>query len=145
MTDQGNVSSHSQFDPHTTSNPIMELKIQTQQTRITDSYTESELALFQTRYENGYDLLHDDRYNTWVQEAHPDKTVIAQARQATTSLIVRFVSTTREQEVKLPAIPEASKIRQTPKSKVLTSEENLAELQKKIHKKEKGTREKQQR
>ena len=60
MTDQGNVSSHSQVDPHTTSHPIMELKSQTQQTRITDSYTESKLALFQTRYENGY----DDRYNT---------------------------------------------------------------------------------
>ena len=40
-------------------------------------------------------------------------------------------------------MPEASKIRQIPKSKVLISEENLTELQKKIQKKE--TREKQRR
>jgi len=30
------------------------------------------LKLFQRRYENGYNLNHDKRYNAWVHVAHPE-------------------------------------------------------------------------
>ena len=30
-------------------------------------FTEEELILFKQRYDNGYDLLHDERYNLWVK------------------------------------------------------------------------------
>ena len=30
-----------------------------------------EILRFQKRYENGYDLLHDVRYNYWKKKYHP--------------------------------------------------------------------------
>lgn len=30
-------------------------------------FTEKELQLFETRFENGYDLTTDDRYNAWLK------------------------------------------------------------------------------
>lgn len=35
-----------------------------------DIFTEEELMLFNKRYENGYDLRTDSRYNLWLQIAH---------------------------------------------------------------------------
>jgi len=34
-------------------------------------FSEEEEAKFATRFENGYDLLHDKRYNQWLSECHP--------------------------------------------------------------------------
>ena len=34
-------------------------------------FSEEEEAKFATRFENGYDLLHDKRYNQWLSERHP--------------------------------------------------------------------------
>ena len=50
-------------------------------------YTESELALFQTRYENGYNLSHDKRYNSWLRENHPQVTILAQPQTAASQLL----------------------------------------------------------
>ena len=36
------------------------------------SFTEEENSRFQLRWENGYDLKHDQRYNDWVKIHHPD-------------------------------------------------------------------------
>ena len=40
-----------------------------------DSFTEEEITLFQTRYENGYDISGDDRYRQWLCKSHPDATL----------------------------------------------------------------------
>ena len=36
-----------------------------------DSFSPEEIHIFNRRYENGYDLMHDSRYNRWLQEFHP--------------------------------------------------------------------------
>ena len=36
-----------------------------------DSFSPEEIHIFNRRYENGYDLTHDSRYNRWLQEFHP--------------------------------------------------------------------------
>lgn len=36
-------------------------------------FSEQEIALFTRRWENGYDLTIDERYNTWLSMNHPDK------------------------------------------------------------------------
>ena len=33
-------------------------------------FTEAEEILFQKRFEEGYDLTNDDRYNTWLKLQH---------------------------------------------------------------------------
>ncbi len=35
-------------------------------------FTEGEIKLFERRYENGYDLEGDDRYNYWLKCYHPE-------------------------------------------------------------------------
>lgn len=35
------------------------------------NFTEEEEELFQRRYENGYDLKHDEHYNEWISLNHP--------------------------------------------------------------------------
>ena len=44
---------------------------------ISEPYTEKESELFQNQYENGYDLLHDDRYKRctqmWQLSPNPQK------------------------------------------------------------------------
>ena len=34
-------------------------------------FTEEEIKLFETRFENGYDLTTDERYNAWLRAKHP--------------------------------------------------------------------------
>ena len=34
-------------------------------------FSEEELVIFCTRYENGYDISTDDRYNQWIAIYHP--------------------------------------------------------------------------
>ncbi len=41
-------------------------------TSLSKSFTEEECLRFKTRWENGYDLEHDQRYNDWVRIHHPD-------------------------------------------------------------------------
>ena len=115
---------------------------------ISEPYTEKKLELFQKRYENGYDLLHDDRYNAWVHEMHSNVSIIVQLSKAThkttTPLKARFVYRTYEQEEKPPTIPEGPQMTgRTPQSKVLTSEENIKQMEYKARRKEEETRRKQ--
>ena len=37
------------------------------------SISGEEIAKFETRFENGYDLQHDERYNFWLRTYHPDE------------------------------------------------------------------------
>ena len=37
-----------------------------------DDFTMEEIELFQTRYENGYDISTDSRYNDWLAKYHPE-------------------------------------------------------------------------
>lgn len=36
------------------------------------AFSEEEELLFQRRFENGYDLKHDSRYNRWIEIYHPE-------------------------------------------------------------------------
>ena len=36
------------------------------------SFTEDQVTLFQKRYDNGYNLYHDDIYVAWLQQEHPE-------------------------------------------------------------------------
>lgn len=36
------------------------------------NFTEQEMKKFTTRYENGYDLKSDERYNLWLKVYHPE-------------------------------------------------------------------------
>lgn len=38
----------------------------------TQSFTEEQLALFEHRYENGYNLYIDEDYVSWLQHNHPE-------------------------------------------------------------------------
>ena len=40
-----------------------------------EGFTEREIALFETRYENGYDVIGDDRYSQWLSTTHPEAAV----------------------------------------------------------------------
>ena len=35
-------------------------------------FTEEDVCLFRNRFENGYDLYHDNRYVDWLRQEHPD-------------------------------------------------------------------------
>jgi hypothetical protein len=113
-----------------------------QATSISIPYTKNELDLFQKRYMEGYDLQRDHRYNAWIQETYPDVAIIAQSQKGipsktTTPLKLRFVYKARNQEPKLPAIPEAPlQNAKTPQSKILTSEESVRQMESKAKRKE---------
>ena len=40
----------------------------------TPDFSEEEEVRFAIRYENGYDLKHDDQYNQWLTHHHPECT-----------------------------------------------------------------------
>jgi len=42
-----------------------------QQTHRSPRFTDEEMVRFQQRFEEGYDLVHDEAYNQWVQLYHP--------------------------------------------------------------------------
>lgn len=35
-------------------------------------FSKQEISKFATRYDNGYDLTSDERYNAWLKEYHPE-------------------------------------------------------------------------
>ena len=43
--------------------------------------TTDQLALFEQQYDNGYNLLHDEMYYSWVQENHPESAIIDQPQK----------------------------------------------------------------
>ena len=36
------------------------------------TFTEEDICLFLNRFENGYDLYHDNMYVNWLRQEHPD-------------------------------------------------------------------------
>ena len=40
----------------------------------TPDFSEEEVVRFAIRYENGYDIKHDDRYSQWLIHRHPECT-----------------------------------------------------------------------
>lgn len=85
------------------------------------SFTEEEITLFERRYENGYDVVGDDRYRQWLCKSHPD-----------TTLSMPFMSTSVQKYLRCPPLP--SRIpSQKPKScgRVLTSAENMKIIEEK--------------
>ena len=55
-----------------------------QDTLTRTDFTESEDRLFKERFENGYDLTSDSRYNAWVELNHPQSAVLSK-RQVDTN------------------------------------------------------------
>ena len=41
-------------------------------------FSEAELKRFSIRYENGYDIKLDERYNTWLRRYHPKEKLTGQ-------------------------------------------------------------------
>ena len=89
-----------------------------------EDFSEEELARFETRYENGYDLRDDPRYNSWLRRCHPESAVWMQP--------LSYGSTAVSQYLHCPSPPSQIPTYK-PKScgRVLTSSENLALLEEK--------------
>ena len=104
----------------------------------TAEFTEEEIALFETRYENGYDVTEDARYNKWLSKFHPESAVRIASLQYGSTAVSSFLS--------YPSPP--SRLPQfKPKlcGRVLTSSENLSMLVEKEKKKEEKERAKKER
>lgn len=90
-----------------------------------EGFTEDECVQFQRRYDNGYDLVTDSRYNLWLKKYHPNaasRRVWMQPVQCTAvSKFLRYHSPPSH-------IPGSSP---KPCGRVLTSTENLAVIWKK--------------
>ena len=97
-------------------------------------FTEEETSLFEKRFENGYDLTHDTRYNLWLCQYHPESTV--QKLPYSGSAVSTFLN--------YPSPPDRSKTFE-PKScgRVLTSAENLEIMNEKEREKERKKEEKE--
>ena len=98
-------------------------------------FTEEEITLFEKRFENGYNLTIDARYNTWLREFHQESAhhVHMQPMQQGCNMVSKFLQCPPPPS-KLPTLK--------PKScgRVLTSSEHLALVEQK--EKEKMEREK---
>ena len=110
-------------------------------------FTEKELLRFQRRYEEGYDLTTDTKYNKWLEMYHSGSKDSAQISSheeddsirvlTPTTILGRVIS--EQQTVKIPATePKIS-------ARVLTSEENRRMLMEKEEKKRQEAEEKAQR
>ncbi len=111
------------------------------------TFSEKELARFQHRYDEGYDLTHNVRYNLWVEMYHPESQSPVQdpteelcfsddrsspssamyvppAQQAALkhSTVLSKMLTSQQQVIKIPKVPSKTSAR------VLTSTENLMNI-----------------
>ena len=121
---------HSSVQGHTSTLDLDSSFVDSPAANHDDSFTEEEITLFQTRYENGYDISGDDRYRQWLCKSHPDAT-----------LSMSFRSTSVRKHLSCPSPP--SRIPSVkPKScgRVLTSVENIKIIEEKERVK-KGTEE----
>lgn len=101
-----------------------------------DELTEEEISLFERRFENGYDLIDDTRYNRWLSCYHPE--LVLQQLPYGSSAVSSFLSYPSP-----PARAETFK----PKAcgRVLTSSENLVIVKEKERQKEERERKKEER
>ena len=103
---------------------------------VADGFTEEEISLFEGRFEDGYDLTHDARYNRWLSQYHPESTVrpLPLSSSAVSSFLNYPPPPTRQETFK-------------PKScgRVLTSAENFVTMAEKEREKERKKEEKERR
>ena len=104
--------------------------------RVAFDFTDEEISLFERRFENGYDLTGDKRYNLWLSRYHPESSL--QQLPYNSTAVSSFLSYPSP-----PARAETFK----PKScgRVLTSTENLALVKEKERQKEEKQRKKEER
>ena len=50
------------------------------------------MSLFERRYENGYDLRDDDRYNYWLAKSHPESAMFVEPLQCGSTAVSRFLT-----------------------------------------------------
>ena len=128
---------------------ISYLPLYTQSTDSNTYFTSEEISCFTRRYENGYDLTNDVRYNKWLEKAHPSS--ITQQRPLSVSCLSDKESDQSfdsDTSVGQPPSDIVSKLFHcpTPKirrpsiptkktSRVLTSKENLEIIEQKERKK----------
>jgi len=98
-----------------------------------EGFTEEETSLFEKRFENGYDLTHDSRYNLWLSQYHPESTV--QRLPYSGSAVSTFLN--------YPSPPDRSKTEPKSCGRVLTSAENLEIMNEKEREKERKKEEKE--
>lgn len=99
-------------------------------------YTSEEQELFQTRYENGYDVTTDERYNCWLSQHHPDSQVKSLHYSGTA--VSKYLSYPSPASRAVPVIPR-------PCGRVLTSAEHMVQLREKERMKEEKQRKKEER
>ena len=113
------------------------------------NFTSVELEKFQMRYENGYDLKDDIRYNRWLQMYHPDADSLTQSLyEERTSQVFMASQCCKSDWQKLLSIPEPPpKLPSLKKTsgRVLTSAEHLKEMKKKEQKKQAEVQRKEER
>lgn len=76
------------------------------------TFTEEEVALFERRYENGYDMVGDSRYREWLCKSHPN-----------TTLLMPFTSKSVQRYLDCPACIGNHKLKSC--GRALTSVENM--------------------
>ena len=88
------------------------------------SFTDEEVTLFQTRYENGYDIAGDDRYTQWLSMYHPGAVQSIQPLSYASSSVRKYAS--------LPPPPSRiPSIRPKSCGRVLTSAEYMKIMEEK--------------
>ena len=119
--------------------------------RVSLEFTKKEINLFQRRYEEGYDIPGDSRYEAWLEMCHPDVSVSrklfpqsmqsphkmnaeetdAEAHEMDGNQLVEIpVQKAKLGHIlKVPAPPGAQKSHETRGARVLTSSDYLAEVE----------------
>ena len=125
------------------------------------NFTEEEVDLFETRFENGYDIRDDTWYNKWLEEFHPEAECHHEAEfhpeaechhevefhpEADSMQLLQWKSTSMSSFLSSSSPPNRTETFR-PKScgRVLTSAENTLQLEEKERKKEEKKRTKRER
>jgi hypothetical protein len=93
-------------------------------------FTEEEIVLFQRRFEEGYDLKDDEKYNVWRNMYHPEHQPALQDNSLPCQTVLSKLITETEPKIKLPAKETKTTAR------ILTSQESYKILQEKEEKKQ---------
>ena len=89
--------------------------------RVAFDFTDEEIGLFERRFENGYDLTDNKRYNLWLTRYHPESSL--QQLPYNSTAVSSFLS--------YPSPPaRAETLKPKSSGRVLTSTENLALVKK---------------
>ena len=111
----------------------------------TTAFTVTEERVYQERFNNGYDLTIDERYNRWVKEKSQkaDRTsqTVSNVSVPPLPLSDRIVSSQRStqlQRLELPPLPEKPAPTRPVIARVLTSAENIKMLEEKSQTKRTG-------